>query len=139
MKQNLFFIALLVVAGVLNGCSKETVQGHLEKLLVGTWQWVGTDGGFAYQIHHTPASTGTNIDLRIGAAGKYEIYTNGVLSSKGDYLLDHAKCIHSGTDKPRIAFPGSQIGGMIENLNDSILNLSDEFYDGVLSSFKRKN
>ncbi len=128
----------IIVTEFITGCSKQVEKSTVEKSLVGTWQWVRTDGGFAFHIHETPVTTGKNIDLKIASDGKYSIYTNSVLTSEGTYVLEKRKCIHDLTDKTFINF-SSDYDFMVEQIDKMNLEVSDEAHDGIGSSYKRKS
>jgi predicted protein tyrosine phosphatase len=130
----------IVITGIVTGCSKQADKATNKEGLVGTWQWVRTDGGFAFHIHETPITTGKNIDLKITSDKKYYIYTNGSLTSEGTYLPETRKCIHDFKDKTVINFSSpSDYDFMVEKVNKENLYLSDETYDGIGSGYKRKN
>jgi hypothetical protein len=134
-----FFVLLSIMLLGAN-CSKQFDKANTGVGLFGTWQWVRTDGGIAFHIHETPASTGENIDMRFSADRKYYIYTNGSLTSEGTYQLETRKCIHDHKDKTVINFSSpSDYDFMIEKLDQEKLELSDEAYDGIGSLYKRKN
>ena len=136
-KVNYFLVTLLLTLSI-TGCSKQVEKSTVEESLVGTWQWVRTDGGFAFHIHETPVSTGKNVDLKVSPDGKYSIYTNGALTSNGTYTLETRQCIHDHTDKTFINF-SSGSGFMVEKIDNQHLDVSDEAHDGVGSSYKRKS
>ena len=128
----LFFLITIMVS-----CSDENTNITAEKNLVGTWSWVRTDGGFAFHIHDTPATTGKNIDLKYTSDGKYFYYTNGIVSNEGTYTFSTQKSIVDGTDKKSIVF--SADGEMIiAQIDNTILHLDDNNYDGIGSSYIRK-
>ena len=127
----------VMVIGFTTACSKQGKKPIVEENLVGTWQWVRTDGGIAFHIHETPASTGKNIDLIINSDGKYFIYTNGNLTSDGTYALETRKCIHDHAIKTFINF-SSDLDLMVEIIDEESLEVSDEAHDGLASSYKRK-
>lgn len=134
----LIFVVVLAAA-----CSKhtdtETGSGNNQggdTKLVGTWRWVRTDGGIGDNIHETPLSTGNQMALTFTAGGTYLIYTNGVKTSEGTYTLQAKTCIHDLTDKMYINFSADQ-DLMVEKIDNKNLWLSDEFYDGLGSLYKK--
>lgn len=136
-KRLLGLLTIIFTMSLITGCSKNTEKSSIQKL-IGTWQWISTDGGFAFHIHLTPVSTGKNVELKITADGKYAVYTNDLLTSEGTYTLETKKCIHDLTDKTFINF-SSDNDLMVEGLDLERLEVSDEAYDGLGSIYKRKN
>lgn len=135
MNRKLVYWAMAIAAA--GGCSKEAEQSSEADRLAGTWQWLRTDGGIAFHIHETPSSTGHNIDLKMAADGTYALYTNGAQTSGGTYALEKRTCIHDHTEKTYINF-SADVDVMVERVNKETLDVSDEAYDGVGSSYKRK-
>ena len=135
MKIELLITIVMIIS--ITSCSKRADKPSVEDSLTGTWEWVSTNGGIANHIHETPASTGENIYLKITTDGNYFRYTNGVLTSNGTYVLLTRKCIHDLTDKTFIDF-SSDYDFMIERLDKQNLEVSDEAFDGIGSSYKPK-
>lgn len=134
--SNYFMAAFAGVAILMSSCSKDN---DVSDKLVGTWQWVRTDGGLAYHIHHTPASTGKFIDLKIARGNRYYIYTNGILTSQGTFTISTQNCIHDHEDKAFLDFSGNtERDMMIEDVTDNELHLSDNAHDGIGSLYTRK-
>jgi hypothetical protein len=138
MNKVIYFLVTLWVAVSITGCSKHLDKSTVKESLVGTWQWVRTDGGFAFHIHETPSTTGKTIHLKITSDGKYSIYSNGALTSNGTYTLETRQCIHDHTNKTFVNF-SSDPDFMVETIDNHNLEVSDEAYDGVGSSYKRKS
>ena len=132
-----FLVTILVTVSII-GCSKQVEKSTVEASLVGTWQWVRTDGGLAFHIHETPVTTGKNLDLKITSDGKYSKYTNGALTSNGTYTLEMRQCIHDHTEKTFVNL-SSDSDFMVENIDNDHLEVSDEAHDGVGSQYKRKS
>ena len=106
--------------------------------LAGTWKWQRTDGGIAFHIHETPASTGKNIELVLTADGKYRFLTNGSISSQGNYQLSTQKSIRDHEQKTFIDFSSiSDRDMLVEKFDANELHLSDNAYDGVGSVYTR--
>jgi hypothetical protein len=130
---------LTIAAFFVTGCSRQTGQTLDGNGLVGTWQWVRSDGGFGYHIHDTPASTGKNIELKFLDNSRYAIYTNGAITSQGTYTLENKQCIHDHKAKTFINFSSaSDADMMIEKMEGGTLELSDEHFDGIGSIYQRK-
>lgn len=135
---SVYFLQTIAVMMFVTSCSKEVHTPSVKEGLIGTWEWVGTDGGIANHIHKTPANTGKNVDLKITSDGKYSVYTNGVLTSNGTYVLSTRKCIHDHADKTLIDF-SSDYDVMVERIDEENLEVSDEGFDGLGSGYKRKS
>lgn len=130
------YVAIIVLTVSITSCSKNA-DGAKSSSIVGSWEWVRTDGGFAYHIHETPVTTGNKIELKMESNHKYFIFTNGILTSQGTYSLETKKCTHDHTDKACINFSVDR-DMMIERVNKDSLELSDEAYDGIGSLYQRK-
>jgi hypothetical protein len=139
MKCSVFILLLALTTA----CSKHNnvlsgtdPQDNHNTTITGTWQWVRTDGGIGFHIHDTPQSTGKKIALKIAADGTYTVFTNDVKTAEGTYTLETKNCIHDGKLKTYIRFSSNQ-GFMVEKLDAQHLEVSDEYYDGVGSVYKR--
>jgi hypothetical protein len=130
--KGLGFMFLLTI---IVSCSDNDDSSN--KNLIGTWSWVRTDGGIAFNIHDTPVTTGKNIDLKFTSDGKYFYYTNGIISSEGTYKLSTQKSIVDGATKKSIVF---SVGGemIIDKIDNTNLDLDDNNYDGIGSSYIKK-
>jgi len=136
MKRNHYLVHLVAFCIVAVSCSKQ-MSTTADVSLVGTWKWVRTDGGIAFNIHQTPASTGKNIDLKFTSDNKYYYFTNDSLTSQGMYSFTTEKSIVDHSDKTVIVFSNDN-DWMILNSDYNNLELSDNAYDGVGSVFVRK-
>ena len=130
-------IALVIIAA----CTKYTdvpskIETTSDTTLVGTWQWVRTDGGIADNIHDTPAATGKQLELQLSGDGVYAVFTNGTLTSQGTYNLEKRTCIHDRATKTYLVFSADP-GLMVEEINKTNLLVSDENADGVDHLYKR--
>lgn len=107
--------------------------------MAGTWKWQSTLGGTANIVQETPATTGRNVNLALNSDLRYFIYTNGVLTSEGTYRIVTQNCIHDNTNKQVIDFssPGDR-DMMIEKMTSKQLELSDNTFDGALSSYTKQ-
>lgn len=142
MKKLLFaapFCVLILVS--CSRCSREeaepapatTVPSTTE--LSANWKWIKTQGGIA-QITETPASTGKNVELRLGADNQYTIYTNGVVTSQGTYKLETRPSLLSKTDRQFIDF-SNDCDMMVDRMDDTTLELAMDVYDGTGSVYSR--
>lgn len=135
----LYFAPALFAVFLFMACSKENQANNKPGAeLSGSWEWERTDGGIAAHIHHSPQTTGKNIELQF-AGNRYFVYTNGILSSEGTYALKSRTCIHDYAEKSFIDFSSAADPDlMIESQDGLTLVLSDEAFDGVSSRYKRK-
>ena len=142
MKFLFYVSALFLLMASATSCSKQdcNTSDTLEKKgLPGTWKWVRTDGGIANHIHETPASTGKNIEWQMKPDFTYAVYTNGTVTSQGTYILETRNCIHDHTNKQVINFSSlNDRDMMIEKLDGTNLELSDDAHDGIGSLYTRK-
>ena len=97
-------IPLLILACSKQVCTEADGSKTTDTKITGTWQWVRTDGGLGNNIHETPLSTGTQIQLKLAADSTYTIYTNNVITSQGSYRMQTKTCIHDLTQKPLLHF-----------------------------------
>ena len=131
-----FPVMALFVVSMLPSCNKSLAKAVVDKSLVGSWEWIRTDGGIANNIHETPASTGREKTLVLNANNTYVITINNAVSSKGTFTVESKQCIHDGTSKPYIQF-NHDPAMMVEVVDSTFLKLSDEANDGTDSQYKR--
>jgi hypothetical protein len=138
MKNCLSVAIATVFVLSLIACQADNEKLDSDAGLVGTWEWVRTDGGLAFHIHETPSSSGQTVHLKFTRDKKFYRFVNGTLSASGTYSLANKKCIHSAENKTLISFSEPSIQEMmIDNLHSDTLEISDEYYDGTGSQFKR--
>jgi uncharacterized iron-regulated membrane protein len=134
--QNLQLVSLLTLV-LLAGCVKNNeTNDHTD--LIGSWQWVRTDGGIGNHIHQTPATTGNQVELRLSAGNHYAIYTNGTTTQQGTYYIETRQCIHDQTAKRVLVFTNGSGDMMVEYKSNDTLSLSDDHYDGIGSLYIKK-
>jgi hypothetical protein len=133
LKALLYLTALITLTAA--SCQDEGTKNNERSGLAGTWEWLSTDGGIA-GMHYTPSSTGKTMTLTITSDLKFYRYENNVLQAQGTYALSERKCIHTGENKPMLVFSDLQ-NLTVENEISDTLELSDENYDGMNSTFKR--
>lgn len=111
--------------------------------LVGTWNWISTDGGLANQIHETPASTGKIIKFHLKKDYTYSIIKNENEILNGSYKLSIKKSIYSGKMVRYIQYSENKnlqnivINGIITIYETNKLDISDNNYDGIGSGFEK--
>lgn len=135
---------LLIIFSVILGfwgCDKEGEVVELNTELVGEWNWIGTSGGFAYHIHTSPETTGKSIQVIFSDNFECIIIENENVTFSGSYDLSLKESIHSHELKTNISlqenFANSNIvlNGIIVAMKNDTLSISDNYYDGVGSSF----
>ena len=134
--RKLGIVATLVL--ITAACSKQAIiktsNDKEQTGLIGSWQWVQSDGGLSYHVL-TPASTGKQMALKL-TDSTYAFYTNNALTAQGTYQMETRACIHDHTQKPFLNFSTGN-GFMIEAQRHDSLFLSDENYDGMGSVYVR--
>lgn len=131
-RLSVIFLILVLTAS----CKKDEIK---VRTLTGKWNWIRTDGGLAYHIHDTPASTGKNMTLEFKQDDStYYMHTNGKVTTTGTYRLLAQKCIHDLAIKKVIHFSSGMPDMMIENMSINELSLSDDNPDGVTSQYTKK-
>lgn len=136
--MKLFIRISLIIALFALGisCSKNTSPAYRDLSLSGSWTWLSTDGGIAYNIHETPSSTGKSIRWDLNNNYTYAIYENGLLQSKGNFTMTTAVSIHDGLEKPMINFDNGT-SRLVLKADAASLQVSDNAYDGTISVFSR--
>ncbi|WP_029273461.1 hypothetical protein [Flavobacterium sp. KJJ] len=136
-------ITFFILAIGFISCSSESKSNFQNSGIYGKWNWVSTDGGFAFHIHDTPASTGNSIQLSLSKDNTFSITKNGKEVVTGKYELTTQKSIYSGETEKYIT---CEMGENKETLNivtkgiitiddKNKLSISDNFNDGVGSGF----
>jgi len=137
MKNFLLPVLLaIIIAGGSLGCDKQNALLAASENLSGKWNWESTDGGIAYNIHNTPASTGNTRQLEFKAENTYTFYLNGAVESKGTYQITREKSIADGTDKNVINFSADR-KLMILSLTSNSLLVTDNNFDGTTSLYSQ--
>jgi hypothetical protein len=132
---------IILLSGVLLiclalGCSKQTGLSVSEVQLHGSWNWVQTDGGIAYNVHETPASTGKNIILEFRKNNTCVITINGRVTGSGSYQLKTVTSIYDGKEKQLIEFADLR-ENLILSITGTSLTLADNAYDGLTSIYQK--
>lgn len=90
-----FIIIFFVGIGVIS-CSADVDDKVRNLGFAGKWNWTGTHGGFAFHIHHTPASTGNTYHLNLMENNTFSILKNSVEIVNGTYEITMKESIYSG-------------------------------------------
>ncbi|MFV5701234.1 hypothetical protein ACM55F_05115 [Flavobacterium sp. XS2P12] len=117
--------------------------------LIGKWNWISTDGGFAFHIHEKP-TIGNPFQLSLMKNYAYSIAQNGNEVESGTYELVIKRSIYSGEmERFIICYAKNQqlqnvvpvhnvvINGIIEVYETNKLEISDNNYDGIGSKFAK--
>lgn len=138
-------LILSIIIAIAVSCVEDDSYVLEDSGLVGEWSWVSTDGGIGANIHHTPESIGKEITLILNIDYSYEVYEDDTLVSEGIFDLVLKSSIYSEELTVFIQLTDNYIhqniviGGAIINLDSDLLNISDNFADGVGSGFERMN
>ena len=134
-------ICLFILTLGIISCSSENNTEINNTDLIGKWNWTNTDGGIGFHIHETPETTGKVIHLILMENFKYSITENGKEVSNGTYKLTMKNSIYSGKMENFIQLTENQqqIGiitnGIIKTYETNKLDISDNNYDGIGSTF----
>jgi hypothetical protein len=134
-------ISLFILNGLIS-CEKYNNFLQTNSGLIGTWEWIRTDGGFAFHIHESPFTTGTTYLLKLTAESKIFINENGINIFTGNYMIEKEKSIYTGEIEDYILITENYdiqsivISGIVKVDNDS-LTIDDNCYDGIGSSYIR--
>lgn len=134
-------ISLWILIGLIS-CEKNTDSSLINSGLIGTWEWIRTDGGIFFNIHESPSSTGNTYLLKIYVDHKIVIYENEIKVFSGVYKIEKKKSIYSGGMEDYLQIIGEYqiqclvISGIV-SVDNNTLSISDNCYDGVGSSYVR--
>ncbi|TDQ28598.1 hypothetical protein [Tenacibaculum caenipelagi] len=137
--KNLLYIFLFTLVS----CASSQINKIDNSDLTGTWHWTNTDGGFGNHIHKTPEKLGKSIQLTLLKNYQFSISENGVVVSKGTYSLAMKKSIYTHQQERFIQlsndqqYPGIVLSGIIRLQKPDVLEISDNNYDGLGSTFAR--
>ena len=141
MKKLSILIAFLFF---FSSCSKIDPSGVENFDLFGQWNWVSTNGGFAFHIHSDPESAGNVIQLFLKEDYGFSLMVNEEIVSTGEYEISMEKSIYSGDLERYITFSGNKnfngivLNGIIRTHNSNELSISDNYYDGIGSLYQKK-
>lgn len=128
---------LFIFIGLL-GC-EDPVKTNSD--LTGNWEWVSTDGGLSFLIHESPASTGNTYKLKF-TDNRILVYKNENEIFSGEYTIEKKKSIYSGELEDYIKISDEYtiqyivLNGIIK-IDNNLLSISDNLYDGIGSSYKK--
>ncbi len=136
--MKIFLLLSLLMISVLSCRTSDDESTISNTDLVGTWNWISTEGGINAQINDTPQSTGKIIHLELTNDFKYSITENGNQTSNGTYVLSMEKSIYSGNNERFIVLSNNQevvMKGIINVNNTNKLVIADNNHDGVTSTY----
>ena len=133
----------ILVFGIIS-CNLDDNKRIDNSDLIGKWNWVSTKGGINGNINETPASTGKIIHLSLKNDYTFSIIENGNEISNGTYEITMKRSIYSGEieryikletiDQQNIGFVKN---GIVSAFQSQTLQISDNFYDGIGSTFEK--
>lgn len=139
--KNLIYL-LILTFGVIS-CSSDNEIDINNSDIIGEWNWKSTEGGIANNIHETPTSTGKIIHLNLMRNYKYSMAENGIEISSGVYELIMKKSIYSDEMERFIQLTNDHkhlevvTSGIIKTYENNKLDISDNNFDGIASSFEK--
>jgi len=142
MKKSILYSLILMVI-LFFSCNNNAQNNMSNDDIIGEWNWVSTNGGFAFNVHETPSTTEEIIVLKISKNYSYLILENDTIVSEGTYSLVLKKSIYDGNMKSYLTLSDNYsnqnviIGGLINNVSKTELNIVDNMHDGIGSWFKR--
>lgn len=137
-------ITILFLAIGLISCSSQSNSTSTD--LYGKWNWVSTDGGIGFHIHHTPASTGNAVQLILLKDNTFSIIKNGKEVSSGKYELTTQKSIFTGEMEKFISCQDITENkeplnivteGILKVSASNKLEVKNNYPDGIGSVFER--
>jgi hypothetical protein len=135
------FILIFIFAIGFISCSSNDETKIENSDIIGKWNWISTDGGFAFNIHEKP-TTGNTFQLSLMKNYVYSIAQNGNEVESGTYELVMKRSIYSGEmERFIICYAKNQqlqsvvINGIIKVYETNKLDISDNNYDGIGSGF----
>lgn len=144
MRKNIIFFIFAI--GFIS-CSSNDETKIENSDIIGKWNWISTDGGFAFHIHEKPTTENT-FQLSLMKNYVYSIARNGNEVESGTYELVMKKSIYSGEmERFIICYAKNQqlqnieivqnvvINGIIKVYETNKLDISDNNYDGIGSGF----
>jgi hypothetical protein len=120
-----FFIFLMM------GCEAEKT----EPTVVGTWNWVVTQGGIAGLT--IKPSENNQKKMIFDSKGNFSLIENGKTTVSAKYELINGKSITSTELKPLITFPNDDAMKMSYLIKGDSLFLFEEVYDGFGHTYVR--
>ncbi len=139
-------ITIFILAISFISCSSESDSKSDSSGIYGKWNWVGTDGGIAFHLHSTPASTGNSIQLSLNKDNTFSITKDGKIVASGKFDLTEQKSISTGEMKSFITCNITDniqeplniaTRGIITNSESNKLEIAENNPDGIGSSFVR--
>ncbi|OXA77051.1 hypothetical protein SAMN05444397_104326 [Flavobacterium aquidurense] len=139
------FITLLIVAISLISCSSDEDDKVRNSEFVGKWNWIGSHGGFSFNIHSTPESEGYTLQLNLMKNYTFSLLKDGKEVGTGKYDLIMVESINTGEMGKYITCDMSTTPhdryfvtkGIITISEEGKLSISDNNFDGIGSGFER--
>lgn len=136
MKTTLTTLLLFLIMGITFSCSKERPRSLNESLL-GNWEYIRSVGGFTGNDTIRPPLN-TTIILSLSSNQAYSISSNGQITKQGVYKVVSIQNFITGSYQPAIQFDNfSSNDGLLIDLNDPVLSLSDNHYEPYGHLYRR--
>lgn len=138
------FTFLLILAITFISCTADDKLKMDSSEIVGAWNWISTDGGMAFHIHETPESIGKEYQLILKSDNTYSLLENGITISKGTFELSMRESQLFNKVGKFISLSGDMeeahglvLNGMITRTDQKTLSITDDFPDGIGSTFSK--
>lgn len=138
--KNLTYLLILTFGFISCKADYEPTIGNAD--IVGTWNWISTEGGIATNINETLTTLGKNYKLKLNTNYTYLVFEDENEISTGKYELTMRKSIYSSDMERFISYSDSfqqpqylVLSGIIRVFEVSNLTISDNNYDGLGSRF----
>ena len=130
-------ITLILAIVVLGICScKEEVPVPESELLIGSWNWEMTSGGFIGGTS-TPESRGVTQGIEFRDDGKYFIFTDGDISEFGEYTLQYEGSLLLDRPAYIIRFNGMFTGFAVSEISKRKLIIVQECVSCFVHEYSR--
>lgn len=128
-----YIISTVVLLMVILGCKKVTFPDGASKEIIGSWEYQYNTGGFS-------GSGGSNKYkddnwVEFTDKGYFIVYTGSKKESKKRFKIEMRESIYDLDLRPALVY---KIGYETYQIDNNVLYISDEAYDGYTYVFKKK-
>lgn len=137
MRSIHYLFLFLFLGSFLSACQKEEIDLAESTSLVGSWQWVSSNGGITGQDRQTPASTKTTKVIQFTSTNQFISYQNGVKDQEITYTLQKGKSIYDASGQSDLIDFATASSRYSFRLENNQLYLFDEVTDGYTHRYVR--